>query len=197
MGLDTALDQTPADRSDEHHKRSFRITSASRKAPRSSSLLTPSDPSSGGMWHALKGHKRCVIPAQGYYEWLKKPPQKIPHFTRLPLTPTHTNEHPPLVFFAGLYDVVKYLAPVESKFQPREGDERVPYPTGNPLPLATFTILTTAPAKDLEWLHDRMPCVLRSEEEVERWLDLGETRGWEEGKGGTGELLRGMPGLEW
>jgi hypothetical protein len=23
------------------------------------------DASSGGMWHALKGYKRCIIPAQG------------------------------------------------------------------------------------------------------------------------------------
>lgn len=29
---------------------------------RSESLL---EPGSGGMWHALKGYKRCIVPAQG------------------------------------------------------------------------------------------------------------------------------------
>lgn len=152
-----------------------------------------------------------------YYEWLKKPSTKIPHFTRLPLGPTDTNASPPLIFFAGLYDIVKYQSPVESRFQPSENlipnpdpdsesgemikeDPREPYPTGNPLPLATFTILTTTPSKDIRWLHDRMPCVLSTWEEVERWLDLGEEgerKGWVEGKGGTGELLKGFPGLDW
>ncbi|WVQ96585.1 hypothetical protein IAU59_003690 [Kwoniella sp. CBS 9459] len=162
---------------------------------RSEGLL---DASSGGMWHALKGYKRCVVPAQGYYEWLKKPSTKIPHFTRLPLGKGDTVDHPPILFFAGLYDIVKYVSPVASSFVPSTDpeDKREPYPTGNPLPLATFTILTTAPTKDLRWLHDRMPCILSDWDQVSRWLDLGEVKGWEEGKSGTGVLLKGTAGLD-
>ena len=134
-----------------------------------------------------------------YYEWQKKPPTKIAHFTRLPLTPKQTNASPPLMFFAGLWDSVTYQSPVESRFKPSDDpeDTREPYPTGNPLPLATFTILTTDPAKDIRWLHDRMPCILSGWEDVSRWLDLGEVKGWEDGKGGTGDLLRGTAGLDW
>lgn len=104
----------------------------------------------------------------------------------------------PLMFLAGLWDTVKYVSPVESHFQPSTDpeDKREPYPTGNPIPLSTFTILTTTPPKDFLWLHDRMPCVLTSWEDIERWLDLGEAKGWVEGKGGTGDLLKGMSGLE-
>ncbi|OCF35057.1 hypothetical protein I316_03097 [Kwoniella heveanensis BCC8398] len=162
---------------------------------RSEGLL---DSSSGGMWHALKGYKRCVVPAQGYYEWLKKPSTKIPHFTRLPLEKGDTVDHPPILFFAGLYDIVKYVSPVASSFVPSTDpeDKREPYPTGNPLPLATFTILTTEPTKDLRWLHDRMPCILTDWDQVARWLDLGEVKGWEEGKAGTGVLLKGTAGLD-
>lgn len=40
--------------------------------------------------------------------------------------------------------------------------------------------------------------MLNGWDEVERWLDLGEEpKGWEEGKEGTGGLLRGRGGLEW
>ncbi|KAJ8608200.1 hypothetical protein MRB53_039798 [Persea americana] len=28
-----------------------------------------------GMWNSMKGRKRCIIPVQGYYEWLKKGPK--------------------------------------------------------------------------------------------------------------------------
>ncbi|WWC88289.1 uncharacterized protein L201_003197 [Kwoniella dendrophila CBS 6074] len=165
---------------------------------RSEGLL---DASSGGMWHALKGYKRCIVPAQGYYEWLKKASSKIPHFTRLPLDKSSTAEHPPLLFFAGLYDTVKYVEPVQSKFQPNlddPEDKREAYPTGNPIPLATFTILTTEPSKDLRWLHDRMPVILTDYEDIEKWLDLGKTpqKGWEEGKNGTGALLNSKEGLD-
>lgn len=167
-----------------------------------------SDPSSGGLWHALKGRKRCVVPAQGYYEWQKKGSTKVAHFARLPLLKgvgagaehgAHggTAEDPPLVLFAGFWDEVEYEAPVPSKWQPEPGDRREPYPTGNPVPLATFTILTTVPAPDIAWLHDRMPCVLRSEADIARWLDLGEPpQGWVDGKGGTGDVLQSEQGLD-
>ncbi|KAL7420462.1 hypothetical protein Q5752_004412 [Cryptotrichosporon argae] len=167
------------------------------------------DPSSGGMWHALKGHKRCVVPAQGYYEWHKRPSAKVAHFARLPLpspSPSVSSSanppsaadaaHPPLLFFAGLYDTVHYASPVPSKFVPRDGDDRAAYPTGNPVPLSTYTILTTTPASDIAWLHDRMPCVLRTEDEIMRWLGLEGERGWIDGKDGTGTLLKSTSGLD-
>jgi len=30
----------------------------------------------------MKKKKRCIIVAQGFYEWLKKGNQKLPHFTK-------------------------------------------------------------------------------------------------------------------
>lgn len=150
------------------------------------------------MWHALKQHKRCIIPAQGYYEWQKKGASKVAHFARLPVSKGTTAAEPPIMFFAGLWDTVKYIEPVASKFVPKEGDDREPYPTGNPVPLSTFTILTTTPSKDIAWLHDRMPCILTSYEDIARWLDLGEVKeGWKEGKGGTADVLHSVSGLDW
>lgn len=153
------------------------------------------------MWHAMKGRNRCVVPAQGYYEWQKKGPTKVAHFARLPLREegVHgtTAADPPLVMFAGFWDEVTYEEPVPSKWVPGPDDKREAYPTGNPVPLATFTILTTAPASDIAWLHDRMPCVLRTQDDIARWLDLGEApKGWVDGKGGTADVLVSQPGLE-
>ncbi|WRT66749.1 uncharacterized protein IL334_003712 [Kwoniella shivajii] len=196
---------------------------------RSEGLL---DASSGGMWHALKAHKRCIIPAQGYYEWMKKSSSKIAHFTRLPIDESkgETVENPGILFFAGLFDIVNYVEPVQSKYQlqhqhhhqdgleddtekdqEKNRDKFDGYPTGNPIPLSTYTILTTEPSRDLRWLHDRMPVILSSPEDIYRWLDLGELgsksdlgsgshldtqQGWKEGKGGTGDLLTSKEGLE-
>jgi len=37
-------------------------------------------------------------------------------------------------------------------------------------PLYTFTIVTTDASKQLSFLHDRMPVVLASEDDIELWL---------------------------
>ncbi|KAN0118165.1 DUF159 domain containing protein [Russula decolorans] len=104
----------------------------------------------GGMWGSVKGRKRCVVVAQGYYEWLKKGSQRIPHFTR------HKDQR--LMLFAGLYDSVTL-----------EGQSE---------PLWTFTIVTTAASSSSSWLHDRQPVILTSQDALDRWLDTS-TQTWE------------------
>lgn len=104
----------------------------------------------GGMWGSVKGRKRCVVLAQGYYEWLKKGSQRIPHFTR------HKDQR--LMLFAGLYDTVTL-----------EGQSE---------PLWTFTIVTTAASSSFEWLHDRQPVILTSQDALDRWLDTS-TQTWD------------------
>ncbi|KAJ9116946.1 hypothetical protein QFC22_004604 [Naganishia vaughanmartiniae] len=76
------------------------------------------------------------------------------------------------MLLAGLYDTVRYI----------DSDPSSP-------PIKTFTILTTTPSKSLGWLHDRMPCVLESEEDCVRWLDC--RNGW---TGEVAKLLRPYEG---
>ncbi|KXN83162.1 hypothetical protein AN958_01763 [Leucoagaricus sp. SymC.cos] len=95
----------------------------------------------GGMWGSLRGTKRCVIPVQGYYEWLTKGKQKLPHLTK--------RKDGGIMLLAGLYD----SAIIEGRT------------------LWTFTIVTTDANKDFSWLHDRQPVILSSNEAVEQWLD--------------------------
>jgi len=95
----------------------------------------------GGMWGSLRGTKRCAIPCQGYYEWLTKGKQKLPHFTK----PKDRD----IMLLAGLYD----SAVIEGRT------------------LWTFTIVTTDANKDFSWLHDRQPVILSSDRAVAEWLD--------------------------
>ncbi|KAH9964931.1 hypothetical protein BC827DRAFT_1186316 [Russula dissimulans] len=104
----------------------------------------------GGMWAGIKGRKRCVVVAQGYYEWLKKGAQRIPHFTR------HRDKR--LMLFAGLYDSATL--------------------DGQSEPLWTFTIVTMAASSSFAWLHDRQPVILTSQEALDRWLDTS-TQTWD------------------
>lgn len=56
----------------------------------------------GGMWSSMKARKRCVVVAQGFYEWLKKDGgrEKLPHYVK--------RKDGKLMCFAGLWDVVQY-----------------------------------------------------------------------------------------
>jgi len=63
---------------------------------RDDSLSTP-----GGMWASMKARKRCIVIAQGFFEWLKTGPKdKLPHFVK------RKDGH--LMCFAGLWDCVQY-----------------------------------------------------------------------------------------
>lgn len=55
-----------------------------------------------GMWTSMKKKKRCIVIAQGFYEWLKKNngKEKVPHFTK--------RKDGQLMCFAGLWDCVNY-----------------------------------------------------------------------------------------
>jgi putative SOS response-associated peptidase YedK len=100
-----------------------------------------------GMWNTMKQRKRCIVVAQGFFEWLKKDPggkQKIPHFVK--------RKDGNLMCFAGLWDCVKY----------EDSEEK----------LYTYTIITTDSNKQLNFLHDRMPVILNAgSEAMATWLD--------------------------
>ena len=100
-----------------------------------------------GMWNTMKQRKRCIVIAQGFYEWLKKGPggkDKVPHFVK--------RKDGQLMCFAGLWDCVKY----------EDSEEK----------LYTYTIITTDSNKQLSFLHDRMPVILDAgSEAMKTWLD--------------------------
>lgn len=84
--------------------------------------------------------KRCVVLCDGYYEWQQVDKrEKQPYYFFREGTPMK---------FAGLYD----------QWKNEEGEL-----------MCTYTILTTAVAPELKWLHTRMPVIL-SDDGVKRWL---------------------------
>lgn len=85
--------------------------------------------------------QRCLIVADGFFEWQKTGAQKIPMFIRL-------RDKKPFGF-AGLYDVWKS-------------------PEGQSL--TTCTIITTTPNELMATIHDRMPVILPPQAYA-RWLD--------------------------
>ena len=89
----------------------------------------------------LLPHRRCLVPADGFYEWEKVGGAKLPWLYRLKGAEPFA--------FAGLYDV--WTEP--------DGRE-----------VTGCTILTTAPNELVLPVHDRMPVILPRDLEDE-WLD--------------------------
>jgi putative SOS response-associated peptidase YedK len=94
--------------------------------------------------HAFK-RRRCLIPANGFYEWKKVPGQKAkqPYFIH----------HPDgdLYALAGLWEVWRGAD--------RQGE-----------PLHSATIITTSPNPEMAKIHDRMPVILPPSA-WDQWLD--------------------------
>ncbi len=93
----------------------------------------------------LIGKRRCVVLADGFYEWRKERKRKVPMRIRL------KSEDP--FGFAGLWD----------SWRKPDGHE-----------LLSFTIITTDANESLRPIHDRMPVILAAESE-RMWLDPGIT----------------------
>ncbi len=93
----------------------------------------------------LLSFQRCLVPADGFYEWKAGTNGKTPHYIHL--------KDNALFAFAGLYD----------RWKDDQGHE-----------LLTYTIITTTPNALMAGIHDRMPVILPKDAE-EAWLNPDET----------------------
>ena len=85
--------------------------------------------------------RRCLVPADGFYEWKPHPKRRRPHHVRLA-----TGE---LFGLAGLFE----------SWKSPEGES-----------VGSCTLLTTAASPAMSPLHDRMP-ILVDPEHYRKWLD--------------------------
>lgn len=123
---------------------------------------------SGGMWSSMKSRKRCVVVAQGFYEWLTKGPKdKVPHFIK--------RKDGQLMLMAGLWDCVQYEGEFDiALFVVALASCSADDETDTDQKLYTYTIVTTDSNKQLRFLHDRMPVILDPDsEKLWTWLDPG------------------------
>lgn len=87
-------------------------------------------------------HRRCLILANGFYEWKKEGSKKTPMFI--------TVKDEELFCMAGLYSI---------------------YYNKNNQKVSTCTVLTTTANEFMSSIHDRMPVILDRDDE-KRWIDM-------------------------
>ncbi|NXB04900.1 HMCES protein, partial [Cnemophilus loriae] len=110
----------------------------------------------------LKG-KRCVVLADGFYEWQQQSGGKQPYFIYFPQTKDTMDKETEgeeewkgwrLLTMAGIFDC----------WEPPAGGEM----------LYTYTIITVDASKDVSFIHHRMPAILDGDEAIRKWLDFAE-----------------------
>ncbi len=89
----------------------------------------------------LIARNRCLVPISGFYEWKQKKKKKQPYYIRL--------KNQEILALAGLFDIWKN-------------------PEGNLI--ESFTIITTEPNALLAGIHNRMPAIIRKEND-ELWFN--------------------------
>ncbi|GAV09324.1 hypothetical protein RvY_18887 [Ramazzottius varieornatus] len=118
---------------------------------------------------ALKRRRRCVVLAEGFYEWEKLQSNvKQPYLLYLTDMPQkyfeqkakREDSEPPYGNREVLPEQLMKLAAIFDVWHNAENNT-----------IYSFSIVTCEPSKATVWIHDRMPAVLRTEEEVNRWLD--------------------------
>jgi putative SOS response-associated peptidase YedK len=101
------------------------------------------------MWRNVILKKRCIIPANGFYEW-KKPVAGTKELKK------------PFYIHPKAIDIFSF-AGVWSSWKDAENKT-----------INTYSIITTEPNKEMQNVHNRMPVILYPEEELE-WLDASKT----------------------
>ena len=104
-------------------------------------INTRADKAFGGFWKKTVSSRRCLIPANGFYEWKGSAGNKTPYFIH--------PKHEKLFAFAGIWDTWKS----------EDGHE-----------VKVYSIMTTEPNKEMRSIHDRMPVILYPEDEAS-WLE--------------------------
>lgn len=120
------------------------IPYGSKSLPRYQPCNARDDRLKKGMFRAALERRRCLIPADGFYEWKaegKKQP-KQPYFF-------HFKDDRAFAF-AGLWE----------RWKPGEPSEGI----------ETCALITTEPNDLVKPIHDRMPAIIRPEDYA-RWLD--------------------------
>lgn len=85
---------------------------------------------------------RCVVPADGFFEWTAEGKQRFPTWFHRP--------DKQVFGFAGLFTSVRLPGEAE--------------------PTTTFTIITTSPNTVVAQVHDRMPVILTDDDAIDEWL---------------------------
>jgi putative SOS response-associated peptidase YedK len=85
---------------------------------------------------------RCIIPADGFYEWTGKRDARRPFWFH--------RDDDSLLMFAGLYVEARLAGETET--------------------ITTFTIVTTDATGPVGQIHDRMPAILEDDQAVDEWL---------------------------
>lgn len=94
------------------------------------------------MFGPLARSKRCIVPVSGFYEWKKSGRDSGPRYIQPP------------------DDRILALAGLWYRWRSKKDDSE----------LLSFAIVTTAPNETVRPIHNRMPAILRKDDE-ERWLD--------------------------
>ena len=130
----------------------------------------------------MKQKKRCIVLAQGFYEWLKKNggKEKLPHYVK--------RKDGQLMCFAGLWDCTKFEGKATAGSCADQAKQRIEDAENK---LYSYTIITTSSNKQLGFLHDRMPVILdNGSDDMFKWLDSGRSEWSKE----LQSLLQPFPG---
>ncbi|XP_057317306.1 abasic site processing protein HMCES-like [Hydractinia symbiolongicarpus] len=120
--------------------------------------------------NALEKGQRCIVLADGFYEWKVNGKEKQPYYIQLKGSDKLPAESKPMLSMAGLFD--KQIS--------EEGE------------LYTYTVITVDASSSVQWLHHRMPAILDSEDDISQWLNV-DTIPWKKAL----DLLKPKNCLEW
>lgn len=126
-------------------------------------------------WRSILGQRqRAVIISSGFFEWTTQNPPTLPNARKMTIRIEKCKQRsvPYYIQFAAKPETSMASSAQEAEptplymaalFDTRNGDT------------SRFAILTVPSTSNIEWLHDRMPAILDTNDKLETWLDTENT----------------------
>ena len=102
------------------------------------------------MFRSLVNNKRCIIPANGYFEWKQSENSKVKEKYLI-------RDERKILYMAGLYDTV------------HKSSTQLSFLDHNTQEYLAFAIITKDANSSVSYVHNRMPLIF-NKEEMEMWL---------------------------
>ncbi|XP_076091682.1 abasic site processing protein HMCES-like isoform X1 [Mytilus galloprovincialis] len=133
----------------------------------------------------LEKGRRCVVLADGFYEWKRDQGKKQPYFIYSPQETWVKKENSDLEVKKEPIDPDQNFNVKEVKHEEEtEVTERkllmmagvfdVWHPPDNSAPVYSYSVITVESSPAMSWIHHRMPAILTNDAEIDEWINFAE-----------------------
>ncbi|XP_041358101.1 abasic site processing protein HMCES-like isoform X2 [Gigantopelta aegis] len=116
--------------------------------------------------------RRCVVLADGFFEWKRDQKVKQPYFISFSKDSASTVKKEDIVVKHEDDELKHNVEDSDKRLLTMAGVFDIWKPPDGGAPIFSYSVITVKSSPAMSWIHDRMPAILTTDEEIEDWLNF-------------------------